>query len=151
MKTMIVSMALLGLASLSAVSTTASAAEAEQNANAEVRNFQASPEDVLTDPAEMFQVGKEGKAVANPAEKSNKLRVAATNDLRSCGMKYLRDSGSHSVWEAQRPVYVVVDAIRDGRNHGSTTFTVRPPNTLSLMINRDNENYDGVRSCGPTL
>lgn len=155
MKTLVASMMFFGLASFVAVAPTVSAAEADQDAEGEVQTFQASPEEVLSDPADMFQVLEQGKAVHDAAETNNKSKpmspLRASNDLRACGMKYLNDSGAYSIWEAQKAVYVVVDVIRNSRSTGSTTFTIRPPNKLSLLINRNGKDYDAVRSCGRAL
>jgi hypothetical protein len=84
------------------------------------------------------------------------VKSIQTNDLRACGMRWHRDepraAGLYSVWRPTKPVYIIVNLTRNGKYVGATDFTIRPPNQeISLLINQNGKDYDGVRSCVITL
>ena len=109
------------------------------------------PEDaVALLPDSLTGMKENGKTTRDQAGSTKS--VSQSSDLRQCGMQWHRDEGGYSVWRPTRPVFIIVTVVRGGRVVGSVNHTVRPPNQeISLLMNRDGQNWDGVHSCTVTI
>lgn len=101
-------------------------------------------------------VEPKGGAITKEKAAAPLVNAFQNHDLRACGMVWHRDerrpAGLYSVWRPTKPVAIIVNLTRNGRLVGATHFAIRPPNQeISLLINQNGRDHDGVRSCVVTL
>lgn len=116
-----------------------------------------TPTEANISSTEAVQLMPKGKTSGKSEVVKKSMKVITTNnDLRACGMFWHRDearaAGLYSVWRPTKPVYIIVNLTRKGKIVGSIDYTIRPPNQeISLLINQNGQDHDGVRSCVVTL
>lgn len=124
----------------------------DQSAKSQMEKFQADLKNAAA-LSDLTHVKEHGSVVVGTVSGAQtKALGITTNDLRSCGMVWNRDESGYSVWRPTRPTAIVVNLVRNGKLVGSNTITVRPPSQeISLLMNLDGLNHDGVQSCNITL
>lgn len=133
-------------------------APALSSVHAQSTSVEGSVETIVTLPEDAVALlpdsltGVKANGETTRSRTDNTKSVSQNSDLRRCGMQWHRDEGSYSVWRPTRPVFIIVTVVRGGRVVGSVNHTVRPPNQeISLLMNRDGQNWDGVHSCTVTI